>query len=142
MSEIIRAVDIDAPIELAFDTICDFTSYPSFLEGMKNVKIVKTFDQHAQVSFTLDLFKRIIYTIDIVMQRPTDVSWNLVASDMMKRNDGSWKLSKLGPRKTTIQYAIDVEFKIWVPQPISTFLVNTSIPSTLESFKKEIERRA
>ncbi len=142
MAAIVRTIEIEAPIETAFETICDFSSYTKFLDGMRASKIVEETESRALVQFTLDLFKRINYTLELKKKHPTQLSWKLVEADLMKRNDGGWKLKKLDNNRTEAEYTIDIEFKIWVPGPISNFLVNTSIPSTLASFKKEIEKRA
>lgn len=142
MSKIVRTIDIHAPIELAFDTICDFEAYPSFLEGMRDVKVLLIDESRAKVRFTLDLFKRIVYTLDFSIRRPTELLWTLAEAEMIKRNDGGWKLSSKGDSMIEAEYSIDIDFKIWVPGPISTFLISTSIPATLESFKREIEKRA
>lgn len=141
MAAIVRTVDFEAPIEMAFETICDFESYTEFLEGMREVKIHDRHNNHAVVEFTLDLFKRFTYTLDLDMEGPDEVKWKLVEADMMKKNDGSWKLKQSGGI-TNAEYTIDIDFNIWVPGPIKDFLINSSIPSTLQSFKKEIEKRA
>lgn len=142
MAPIVKTVDFEAPIEVAFDTICDFATYPKFLDGMKNVNVLDESDSTTVVEFTLDLFKRFVYTLELTKQPPAKLSWKLVEADMMKKNVGSWKLTKKKANLTQAEYSIDIDFKIWVPGPISDFLVNSSIPATLASFKKEIEKRA
>ncbi len=141
MAAIVRSVEFDAPIEVAYDTVCDFAKYPSFLEGMKKVVVHEQDEKHAVVEFTVDLFKRITYTLDMTLKRPNSISWHLIDADMMKRNDGGWKFAKAG-KGSKAEYTIDIDFKIWVPGPISDFLVNSSIPSTLQSFKAQIEKKA
>jgi ribosome-associated toxin RatA of RatAB toxin-antitoxin module len=139
MSGIIKSIDIDAPIDVVFDAISDFESYPGFLEGMKKVKVLEKKSNHQKVEFTLDLFKRIVYMLDVTLSRPNDISWELIEADSMKRNDGGWRLKDIGSNRTNAEYRIDIDFKIWIPGPISNFLVNTSIPSTLKSFKEKSE---
>lgn len=141
MAAIVRTVDFDASIECAFDAVADFETYPSFLEGMKKVSVLSRDGNRLVVEFTLDLFKRIVYVLDVALKRPTGISWTLNRADMMKRNDGGWKFTA-GDGVTHAEYTIDIDFKIWVPGPIADFLVNTSIPSTLKSFKKQVEKRA
>ena len=141
MAQVIQSIDINAPIEECFDVICDFKDYPKFLDGMKKVKVITQSNEKAQVEFTLDLFKRITYTLDMKMDAPGSVTWDLANADLMKKNSGAWTLTKKSPKKTTAEYKIDIDFTIWVPGPIADFLVNSSVPATLESFKKEIERR-
>jgi len=142
MGMIVQTIDIDAPIEIAFATIADFGSYTKFVDGMRAAKILEHDEGRMRVQFTLDLFKRITYTLDIKLKRPSQISWKLHEADLIKRNDGGWKLKRLSDGRTLAEYSIDIDFKIWVPGPIAKFLVSTSIPSTLECFKSEIEKRA
>lgn len=139
MAAITRDIDIEAPIEVVFDAIADFESYPKFLEGMKKVKVLSKKGDHLTVEFTLEMFKRVVYTIDVTLEKPEVVSWTLVEADLMKKNNGGWVLTELDMGRTNAQYSLDIDFKIWVPGPISDFLVNSSIPKTLEAFKKKAE---
>jgi len=139
MATVVQSIEINAPIEACFKVICDFKNYPKFLDGMKNVKVLKQTKEKAQVEFTLDLFKRITYTLDLKMEAPGSVKWTLAEADLIKKNDGSWTLTKKSADKTKAEYKIDIDFTIWVPGPIADFLVNSSVPATLESFKKRIE---
>jgi len=142
MGMIVQTIDIDAPIEVAFATIADFSSYTKFVDGMRAAKILEHDDDHMRVKFTLDLFKRITYTLDITLKHPSQVIWKLYEADLIKRNDGGWRLKRLSDGRTFAEYSIDIDFKIWVPGPVAKFLVSTSIPSTLACFKSEIEKRA
>lgn len=139
MATVVQSIDINAPIDECFDVICDFKNYPKFLDGMKNVKVLKQTKEKAKVEFTLDLFKRITYTLDMKMDEPDSVTWTLADADLMKKNEGAWTLTKKGEKKTKAEYKIDIDFTIWVPGPIADFLINSSVPATLESFKKRIE---
>jgi len=139
MATVVQSIEIIAPIESCFDVICDFKNYTKFLDGMKKVKVIKQSKEKAQVEFTLDLFKRITYTLDMKMDAPGSVIWDLANADLMKKNSGSWTLTKKSAKKTKAEYEIDIDFTIWVPGPIADFLVDSSVPATLESFKKRIE---
>jgi len=139
MATIVQSIEIDAPIQSCFDVICDFANYPKFLDGMKKVKVLKQTKEKAQVEFTLDLFKRITYTLDMHMDAPGSVTWTLAGADLIKKNEGAWTLTSKSAKKTKAEYKIDIDFTIWVPGPIADFLVNSSVPATLESFKKRIE---
>jgi len=139
MSAVTKSIDIDAPIDVVFDAITDFESYPKFLDGMKKVEILEKKGSHLQVKFNLDLFKSVVYTLDVTLDKPEKVSWKLMEADVMKKNSGGWKLTELSTGRTKAQYSIDIDFKIWVPGPIADFLINSSIPKTLESFKKKAE---
>ena len=141
MATVVQSIEINAPIESCFDVICDFKNYTKFLDGMKKVKVITQSKEKAQVEFTLDLFKRITYTLDMKMDAPGSVIWDLANADLMKKNSGSWTLTKKSAKKTKAEYKIDIDFTIWVPGPIADFLVDSSVPATLESFKKEIEKR-
>lgn len=139
MAAVSQEIVFEAPIEVAFDVIADFKNYPKFLKDMTSVAVLKSTKTAAEVSFTLNLIKKIEYTLALTLKSPTTVSWKLKSSDSLRKNVGSWKLKKLDANTTEATYTIDVEFGMMVPGFISKMLVGSSLPSTLKAFKKRIE---
>jgi ribosome-associated toxin RatA of RatAB toxin-antitoxin module len=64
------------------------------------------------------------------------VTWKLVDSDLMKVDSGTWTLKDLGNGKTEVTYAIEIEFKVWVPGPVLKTLTATALPSLIGEFDK------
>ncbi len=142
MSEVSREIVFDAPIDVAHSVISDFKNYPKFLKDITSVKVLKSTKTSAEVSFSLNLIKKIEYTLSLTLKSPTTVSWKLKSSDSLKKNSGSWKLKKLDANTTEATYTLDVEFGLLVPGFISKMLVGSSLPATLQAFKKRIESLA
>ena len=68
--------------------------------------------------------------------------WTLHKAKMFRRNSGSWEIDDLGGGLVRATYSIDIAFFVLVPKAISNRLVGTSLPATLEAFKKRAESLA
>ena len=78
-----RKIKIKAPIEIVYQVIRDFNSYPDFLSTTHSAKERKSKDD-IQVDFTIDVIKTIKYTLRFDLEEPKLVSWELVKGDLMK----------------------------------------------------------
>jgi len=139
MSEVKKSIEINSPIEKVFKVISDFKKYPKFLPETKDVIIERSTKKKVIASFSLQLFSKINYTLDITLTEPTRISWKMTKGQMMKKNSGSWAFKKISPRKTKATYSIDIEFGALVPKSISDMLVENSLPKMLNNFKKRVE---
>lgn len=141
MTAVTREIVIEAPIDAAYAVITDFAKYPQFLNDMTAVKLIKATKTAAEVSFHLNLFKKVEYTLSFTLKNPTTVSWKLKSSTMLRKNSGSWKLKKLDATTTEATYSLDVEMGLLVPGMISKMLIAQSLPGTLKAFKSRIEKQ-
>lgn len=139
MAKVSESIDIEASPETCFRVITDYEKYPSFLKETKGVVVRKKSGQTAEVTYSIEVIKKISYTLKMVGKPPTTIAWSLLEGDMMKKNSGEWNLKGSGNGKTRATYTIDVEFGIFVPGMISKMLVGSNLPSMLKSFKKRIE---
>ena len=139
MSGATRSIEIEAPINLLYDVIVDYEKYPEFLADMEKVTVVRQEGETVEAAFLLNLIKRISYTLELVGERPHKVRWSLVKSKLFQHNDGGWDLEEIGENRTRAAYTIDVGFGLAVPKAISNRLIGSSLPTTLESFKKRAE---
>lgn len=135
-----QSILIKAPIQVVYDCITDFESYPKFLTEMSESEVQWCEDKEMEVSFKINLIKSIQYTLHFELDAPHGIYWNLKRGDMMKKNDGSWHLKPQGDTQTKAVYNIDIEFGLWVPKPIVSTLVEKSLPQTLARFKKQSEK--
>ena len=135
-----KSIVIKAPIQVVYQTIVDFVSYPEFLNDIKNAKVDWCDDKKMDVSFNLHLIKEIHYTLQIALKPPREISWKLKKSDLLKKNDGSWRLKSLDKNLTEALYALDVELGLWVPKSITESLMEKTLPATLKAFKKQSEK--
>lgn len=136
-----RKIKISAPINVVFKVIRDFASYPEFLTTTEEAKERKL-KSGIHVDFTLQVIKSINYTLKFDIEEPNKVEWTLVKGDLMKKNSGSWHLTKISDNITEAIYRIDVDFGWLVPKMIVEQLTKTQLPETLDAFKKRAEQLA
>lgn len=133
-----QTVVIDVPREALFDVIRDFEKYPEFLDDMEAATIVRRDGDEAEVEFTLNVIKRISYTLKLVESAPERLEWSLVKG-MFKRNDGGWTLEALPGGRTRATYSIEITIGVFLPGTIVNRLVGKTLPATLQAFKRRAE---
>ncbi|OGQ48017.1 MAG: hypothetical protein A3H42_03015 [Deltaproteobacteria bacterium RIFCSPLOWO2_02_FULL_46_8] len=135
-----QSILIQAPIDVVYNCIVDFESYPQFLPEVKSAKVEWVDDKEMEVAFKVNLIKEIAYTLHFELDPSRSVYWKLKRGDMMKTNSGSWELKAKSDNTTHATYAIDIGFGLWVPKMITETLTEKSLPQTLKRFKKRAER--
>jgi ribosome-associated toxin RatA of RatAB toxin-antitoxin module len=135
-----REITINAPVERVFEVIRDFKAYPEFVMGTEAAKVRKT-AKGLVVDFTVNLVKKIQYSILVDEKPPHQLSWTFLEGEFMKKNEGSWTLEPVGKNKTKAIYDLDVGFGWMVPQSLVDQLTKVNLPLMLESFKKRAEEK-
>lgn len=133
-----RTIQIRAPIDTVFDVITDYEKYPDFLPETQAVSILENKSGIKVVRFELELVMRIHYTLKMTEASPDRVAWTLVDSNMLKRNEGAWSLRSTGDG-TEATYGLEVKLRGIIPKSVSTRLMGTTLPMTLDRFKKRAE---
>lgn len=138
MAKAERTEVYDVPVEKFYQAIVDYKSYPKFVDGVKAIEVLAQDENSATVKFNLNIIKEITYTIKLTNQKNQSVSWSLVSGDMMKVNNGGWKLKDLGNGKTEATYHLEVELKGFFPGlgMIEKTMVATNLPMTMSAFAK------
>ncbi len=138
MAKAERTEIYDVPCEKFYQAITDYKAYPSFTEGMKSVEVQSESPDGATVKFNLELIKSVTYTLKLTHKKNEAVSWTLVSGDMMKVNNGGWRLKDLGGGKTEVTYHLEVELKGFLPGlgMIEKTMVNTNLPMNMRAFAK------
>ncbi|MCP5468273.1 MAG: SRPBCC family protein [Deltaproteobacteria bacterium] len=133
------SIEINAPIQKVYDVIVDFESYPEFLSETQEVEVVSEDSNMARVTFTVKVVKKIQYTLDISFDEPNGISWVLHKGQMMKSNEGGWKLTSKKKNLTLAEYEVNVGFGPLVPKSIANQLVGSTLPAMMKAFKERIE---
>lgn len=144
MAEAQKTEIIGVPFDLFYQTVLDFDSYPKFVTGVIKSQTEKISDNKVKANVELEMIKRLHYTIDVEHSRSEEVaqvSWTLIDSDILKKNNGSWTIKSKGPSQTEVTYSLDVEFKIAVPGLILKGLIKKSLPQAIKEFYLETKRR-
>jgi coenzyme Q-binding protein COQ10 len=141
MPKVEQQVVINAPIDKVFDVIVDYERYPEFLSDVRQAQILSQNDGVSVVSFELELIMRIGYTLRLVEDRPTSVHWTLEKAKMMSSNEGGWRLEDLGGGKTRATYGLEIKLRGLIPKSVSSRLIGTTLPDTLQRFKARAESK-
>lgn len=142
MKSAVRSIDVDVSPERFYALITDFARYPEFVPNQTQARIQSVDGQRWRIEFVLSVARKLTYTLDLVGEPVSSLSWNLVHGDMMKANDGGWSLEPLdGGTRTKATYRLAVELAGFVPRTVANALIEKTLPATLEAFKREAERR-
>jgi coenzyme Q-binding protein COQ10 len=136
MATATRTEVVDVEINKLYDIIVDYAKYPSFVDGVSDVKVISQNETTAKVEYSVNMIKSFKYTLATSQSRPTNISWVLDSGDLFKKNNGEWKLKDLGNGKTEVTYTLEVDFKMFAPNSILTALTQKNLPVMMESFFK------
>lgn len=134
-----KTIVINAPPEKVFDVITQYERYPEFLPEVKETRTVNRKGNTVDVHYKVDVMKTVRYSIRVVEERPTRMSWTFIEGEMMKDNKGSWVLEPEGEGKTRATYTVEMALGALVPKAIVNALVETSLPKMLDAFKRRAE---
>lgn len=141
MAQVTESIEIKATPKECYAVVSDFESYPEFVEGTSEVKIIGRSGTKTTVAYTLDMIKKVHYTLDHLGKPGKLLAWSLVEGDFMKKNQGQWTFEEVKKGITRAIYSIDIELGLFVPGTIERKLVTHHLPEMLTSFKKRIESR-
>ena len=136
-----RSIDVNVPPARLMEIITDFAAYPQFLPEMEEATVLRRDGDVWVARFAVKIVRRIEYTLRLVKESETALSWTLVEG-AFRANNGGWKLAPLdGGSKTRADYSIDLDVGMFVPGTVMKTLVGQSLPATLEAFKRRAESR-
>jgi coenzyme Q-binding protein COQ10 len=140
MPQATRSVVVNVPVEQFRKVIDDFESYPSFLPEVKSISVANRTASSADVTYEIDVIKRIQYTLRIE-STPDGARWTLLKGDFFKKNEGSWLLRAEGGSATHATYSLEVAIGGFLPIPkaITDKLTEHQLPTLLENFKRRAE---
>ena len=118
--------------------ITDFSAYPRFLPEMEEAVVLGRDADTWTVRFAVRIIRRLVYTLRLVRESETRLSWTLVEG-VFRANDGSWDLAAMGERATHATYRVDLDLGMFVPGSVTKTLVDINLPATLAAFKVRAE---
>jgi len=133
-----RVFEINAPLETVYKVISNLEAYPEFLSTTDAVEVRREGDE-TFAEFKISVIKEISYILRFCFDPPNGLAWDFVSGDLMKDNQGFWRLEAVGDSKTKATYGIDVKFGWMVPKTIVNTLTELQLPELLASFKKRAE---
>lgn len=140
MSEAVRSVDVECPIEHMYRVITDFESLPEFVTSLLGVTVDSREDETYRVSYRIRLTKEIQYTLELNGFPPERLEWHLLGGEFIRGNDGAWELEALDGERTRATYRIDLTLPIMVPASVTRNLAEVSLPLMLDEFRVHAEK--
>ena len=136
-----QSITIDAPAADVMAVIADFPAYPSWVSAAKQVEVLETGPdgRATRVRFLLDAGAVTDdYVLDYTWDGDRRVSWTLISSQIMRRQDGSYTLSENGAR-TEVTYAITIDLSIPMLGMIKRKAEKVILDAALKELKKRVE---
>jgi uncharacterized membrane protein len=136
-----QSIAVDAPAGDVMAVIADFPSYPEWVAAAKRVEVLETgADGRARrVRFVLDAGSvKDDYVLEYDWSGDRAVSWTLVESQLMKRQDGSYTLSERDGR-TEVTYRITIDTKIPLLGMMKRKAEKVILDTALKELKKRVE---
>jgi polyketide cyclase/dehydrase/lipid transport protein len=137
MANIEQHIDVNVPVNVAYDQWTQFESFPRFMEGVESVHQVD--DTHLHWVATI-AGKRQEWDAEISQQVPDQrVAWHATSGD---RNAGAVDFHRLSDTSTRVTLTMDVQPSDAI-EKVGTALgiAGASVKGDLERFKKFIEDR-
>src|SRR3982751_3785824 len=134
-----QSITIEAPAADVMAVIADFPAYPQWVAAAKKVEVVEegADGRASQVHFVIDAgMIKDDYTLAYTWDGDRAVSWTLVSSQLMKRQDGSYTLTEADGR-TEVTYAITIDTKI----PLLGLMKRKAEKVILDTALKELKKR-
>ena len=136
-----QSILVDAPAADVMAVIADFPSYPQWVGAARTVEVLEAGDdgRARRVRFVLDAGSvKDDYVLDYIWQDDRAVSWALVSSQLMKRQDGSYTLTESDGR-TEVTYAITIDTKMPLLGMMKRKAEKVILDTALKELKKRVE---
>jgi len=143
----IAVLDIAANKRDIMKVITDYEEYPNFIERMEKAEIYKENEKEIFTAFTLNatVSKIEYYIYHKVDKRRGLVTWTLDYSRESDLDDsvGYWLAyrSPDDPKKTRLEYSVDLRLKGWVPGFVEKLLADQGLEDATKWVKKQSESR-
>jgi ribosome-associated toxin RatA of RatAB toxin-antitoxin module len=139
-----HSAEISAPIEVCFDAIVDYESFPRWQDAVDSVEVLsRTKDGLGEdVRLFVDAkVRKIDYTLRYRYQRPETIQWDFVEGNGMRDMGGAYSFEELGPGRCRATYNLGADPAIPVPGPVARRVHRQLVKRSVEDLKNEAERR-
>jgi ribosome-associated toxin RatA of RatAB toxin-antitoxin module len=135
---------VEAPVEVCYDTIVDFTRYPEWFSAITTAELVESepAENRWTVRYGLDMvLKTISYTLAYEGRRPGELRWRLVEGDV-RDVEGCYTFTKLEPGLTEAECSQAVDVGFWIPGPLRRIFERSAVADSVREFKAAAESAA
>jgi uncharacterized membrane protein len=139
MPKITDSIEVQVPVEQAYNQWTQFEEFPKFMEGIQSVQQLD--ETHVRWVAEIRGENR-QWTTEITEQRPDEkIAWKTIEGEV--KNDGVVTFEQVGDGQTRINVEMDVESESSMQNVASDLLgiVKNQVHGDLERFKTLIEDR-
>jgi uncharacterized membrane protein len=139
MPKIEDTIEVQVPVQQAYNQWTQFEDFPKFMEGIQSVQQLD--DTHVQWVAEIRGASR-QWTTEITEQRPDEkVAWKTIEGEV--KNDGVVTFEPMGDTQTRVNVQMDVEGDSTAENVAGDLLgvVKSQVRGDLERFKQLIENR-
>ncbi len=135
---------IDAPAQEVLDVIADLEDYPSWVSGLKSVRVLSDDEGWVdEAEFVLDagVIKDtyvLRYTWDVEEDSTGVVSWGLVRGKALSAMDGSYTLVT-HEGGTVVTYRLSVDLAMPLPAMVRRKAEKSIVTTALQGLKSRVE---
>lgn len=124
-----------------YDIIGDLEAYPEWQEEFKEAEILETDEDGwaTRARFKLAAMGMSLHMVLAYTYTDTVMSWTLVESDLLQRNEGSYTLTDNGDGTTTLTYELEISSTIPLPSMLRRQLANRIVTGSLKHVKQRAE---
>jgi polyketide cyclase/dehydrase/lipid transport protein len=140
-----HTVEIEAPIEICFDAITDYETFPSWQGAVVDTEVLDWDEagRGKRVRLFVDAkVRKVDYTLDYRYDEPTRIEWDFVEGNGINDADGHYLFVDLGDDRTRATYKFGLEVGIPLPGPVARRAHKSTLKGSVEDLKQEAERRA
>ncbi len=137
LPRVVKTIDVDVPVSVAYNQWTQFEEFPSFMEG---ITVVEQLD-NKRLYWRSEIGGKVKeWTAEIAEQRPDEcIAWHSTSG---VRNAGRVRFESLGSEKTRIELIMDYEPEGPLEGAADWLgVVSSRVHGDLERFKKFIESR-
>jgi uncharacterized membrane protein len=139
MTKIQDSIEVQVPVQQAYNQWTQFEEFPKFMDGIQSVQQLD--DTHVQWVAEIRGETR-QWTTEITDQRPDEkVAWKTIDGEV--KNDGVVTFEQVGDNQTRVNVEMDVESDSTTENVAGDLLgiVKDQVHGDLERFKQLIENR-
>ncbi len=137
MAEVKHTETFNCTPEQFFDLLIDYEKYPSFLNEVKECKVVEDEGNKKKVEYKISVIKTLSYLNEHTENRPSEVSWKFLKGDLFKDMRGYWKLSDEGG-KTKAEYFVEANFGLFVPKSMTKTVLSVNLPAMMKAYHQRV----
>ena len=139
MPKIEDSIEVQVPVQQAYNQWTQFEEFPQFMEGIQPVEQLD--DTHVRWSAQVRGESR-RWTTEITEQQPDEtIAWKTIEGEV--KNDGVVTFERVGEGQTRVNVSMDIESESTVENVAGDLLgiVKAQVHGDLERFKQLIENR-